>query len=130
MPTIKVETNVTSQTFRRRFSRTISLALHRKDININHTIVKYYELAASSVSSGPYTFDSFPYENGPVNFAFVTCAIAKKRPAIFRMELAKLITETMQPEIPPEYVFISFQRVDPADSIIGLHLAKTVEKQS
>lgn len=129
MPTIEVETNVPLKAFQARFSTAISVWFHRQGVDINHTIIQYRELEASHVSSGPYPFDRFPSRGGiPVHFAFVTCQIAQDRAPQFCTELAQVICRSLQPEIAPDFIFISFRRVDPADFVVGRDVAEKIKE--
>lgn len=131
MPKLIVETNQQAASFRQRFARRVSLWLRREGIDINHVIVKFYERPADSVYSGPYAFDQFPHLQGETaDFAFVTCDIDRDRPRSFRERLAHYITDCMKSDIPPEYIFIKFQPVDPADFYVGQKLLDSQQQQN
>ena len=126
MPTLVVDTNVDTQSFQRRFAKSISLWLHKQGVPINHVITKYQRLEASKVFSGPYAFDQFPCLAGSkLNFAFVTCYVSQYRFAEFCEKMAAVIVETMKSEISPKYIFINFKPVDPNHYLNGNTLKVT-----
>jgi hypothetical protein len=125
MPTFLVETNVTTDEFRQRVAKKVSLWLHHQNIQMNHVIMKFYELTPERTFSGPFPFDKFPGITCPrVSFAFVACQVAKDRPPEFLSELARKLVEAMQPEVDSSRAFISFQLVDPALHFVGTALQK------
>ena|SRR5579884_720099 len=125
MPTFLVETNVTTAEFRQRVAKKVSLWLHRQNIQINHVIMKFYELTPERTFSGPFPFDRFPSAlHQQTSFAFVTCQIARDRSRDFMLELAEKLLEAMHPEIDADRAFITFQPVDPALHFVGSTLQK------
>lgn len=127
MPTFLIETSVTSTEFRQRVAKKVSLWLQRRNIHMNHVIMKFYELTPERAFSGPFPFDRFPsmsYQK--VDFAFVTCQIAEDRSTDFMLELARKLVEAMEPEINADRAFITFQLVNPALHFVGTALQKGI----
>ncbi len=123
MPTLTIETNVTTTDFRKRVTKKISLWFDQQDIPLNHVITKFYDIVPDHIFSGPFPFDQFPKTlPEEVSFAFITCQIAHNRSPQFRRELARKLLDVIQPEIPQDRIFISFQLVDPALHFMGATL--------
>ena len=129
MPTFTIETNVVTNEFRKRVAKKVSLWLYQQQIPINHVMIKFYELGAEHVFSGPFPFHQFPGETEKERpFAFITCQVAQERPAQFRCELAHKLAEAIQPEISYDRTFITFQLVDPTHHFTGTALGKELSR--
>lgn len=123
MPTFEVETNVTTPIFRRRFAKRVSFWLAHHGVSINNVIIKYRDVNGSSVFSGPYSFDVFPDEEDMNrSFAFITCIFSQTRERQFQKELARIILDSLQPEVSPQRIFLTFQPVDPENFLKGIDI--------
>ncbi len=109
MPTFTFELPIADVRFHRRVAKELSFWLTARGVDINHVMTKFAVL--DHAYSGPFPLDD--------RFAFAHCVVARERGPRFRVELAACITTTLQPEIPPERVFIRFDQIDRAQHWTG-----------
>lgn len=130
MPTLTVETTICTPGLRKRFSQAITRHLQKEHILANHVITRYYEIAPSHVYSGMVSFDRFPSLAGKAaDFAFVTCSMANERDEAFQKRLGRVILDALQPDIPADFIFITFHLVDPRQTFVGLSGLQEREEQ-
>lgn len=102
MPTFTFEMPVDDVRVHRRIARNLSLWLRERGVELNHVMTRFVVL--DHAYSGPYPLH-------PV--AFARCVVARERDAEFCRALAAHIATILQPEIPPDRIFIHFDPIDP-----------------
>ena len=116
MPIIQVETNVPCPVLERRFAKAVSRWLHRRDVPLGHVVVKFTRISTESVYVGPYPIASKQRDEA---WAFVTAYISHERDRAFRSELARLVVETLQPDVAARHVLVSVRPVSSQDFFVG-----------
>lgn len=114
MPTTTIETPLTDGAFERRVAKQLSFWWRRQGTDIRHVITKFSVVPAGRIYSGPFPMQGRPDE--PVAaFAFVSCVVSCHRDHEFKRRYARIVRETLGPQIPADRVFVSFYPTDPAD---------------
>ena len=124
MPIVEVETDVAQPLFTRRVAKAATLWAIRHGIPANHVLVKFHAMAASQIFSAGYPLDHVPGQPGARHFAFVSCTVAPDRSPEFCRALAATLAASMQPEVAPERLIVTFRTLQRDDVLLGSELTR------